>query len=227
MNIPETKNKGAVIRGLAISLMINALAPWLIYMALTNYTHVSDIFALFATGIPSVIDSIVGIVRRRRIDFMAGLALLSIVMSLIFIALGGSPRLYLVRGSLFGMAISLLALVSFVFPKPLTYYTARYFMTGNDEQRMAAYEKKWQQDMSWRWMLRIQALIWGIGMLLEGVVRIWLVFSLSVSQFLIVSPFVFYGFYGALLLLSMVCGAIFRYRQEKRSQREKQAQSDL
>ena len=54
--------------------------------------------------------------------------------------------------------------------------------------------------------------MWGLGLLLEAAVRTYLVFTLSIEQFLIVSPIVFYGFYAALLGWSVVFGR--RKRQQ-------------
>ncbi|GCE30438.1 hypothetical protein KDA_59220 [Dictyobacter alpinus] len=216
MQAQTNNHKKIIIRGIIISIVINGLCPWLIYNGLINYLHVAQMPALLATGIPSIIDSVVGIIKNRRIDFMAGIAFLSIITSLLAISLGGSPKLYLVRGSLLGMISSVIILVSFFFPKPATYYTLRYVTTGNSAALIEKYEQKWQQDNIWRRMLRMQALLWGTGLLSEGIVRTYLAFTLDVSRFLAVSPFVFYGFYAVLMVLSTIGGTLFSYIETKR-----------
>ena len=57
-------NKKALIRSFAISIIINGGLPVLIYYGLTHYTAISGFVALVLTGVPSCIDSIVGIIRR-------------------------------------------------------------------------------------------------------------------------------------------------------------------
>jgi hypothetical protein len=191
-------NRKAVLRSLAISLIINAAFPIIIYNALKTYTNVSDFVALLATGVPSIIDSLVGIVRRKRIDFLAGFTLVTIAVSLIVIALGSDPKVYLVRESFFTAAFGIAYLVSLPFPKPLAYYFARQFAAGNTPEGIAWFEQKWQ-DPRFRRTLRLIGLYWSIGLLLEAVLRFYLVFTLSVQQFLFISPFVFYGITGLLL----------------------------
>ena len=123
-------DRKAGFKRLAVSLLINAVCPLLIYHGLKRYTHVSELTALVATGVPSFMDGIFGIVRSRRLDFMAGFTLFTIAISLGLMALGGSPRLYLVRESLFTAAYGLAMLLSLGLAKPLGFYTGRYFMTG-------------------------------------------------------------------------------------------------
>src|SRR5579875_3086511 len=90
---PPRMSRGAIIRSLVPSLIINGALPLIIYTLLKDYTSVSDFVALIATGVPSIIDSIVGVIRRKRIDFLAGFTLFTIAVSLCLIALGGSARL--------------------------------------------------------------------------------------------------------------------------------------
>jgi hypothetical protein len=199
-NEPErmTIDRKTILRGVAISLLINAVLPIIIYNALKTYTNVSDFVALIATGIPSIIDSLVGIVRRRRIDFLAGFTLVTIAVSLAVIALGSDPKVYLVRESFFTAAFGIAYLVSLPFPKPLAYYFARQFATGNTPEGLAWFEQKWQKP-AFRKTLRLIGLYWSIGLLLEAALRFYLVFTMSVQQFLFVSPFVFYGITGLLI----------------------------
>ena len=128
---PQKASKMATILSLASSIVINAALPVLIYWALKKYTGASDILALVISGVPPMIDSLVGVIRRKRIDLLSGFVLASIVISLILIALGSSPKVYLVRESLFTAAFGVAFLVSLLFKRPLTFYISRYFATGN------------------------------------------------------------------------------------------------
>jgi hypothetical protein len=191
-------DRKAILRSVAISLIINAALPIIIYDVLKTYTSASDFVALLATGVPSTIDSLVGIVRRRHIDFLAGFTLVSIAVSLIVIAFGSDPKVYLVRESFFTAAFGIAYLVSLPFPKPLAYYFARQFMAGNTQEGIARFEQRWQSPV-FRRILRLMGLYWSIGLLLEAALRFYLVFTLSVQQFLFISPFVFYGITGLLI----------------------------
>ena len=46
----------------------------------------------------------------------------------------------------------------------------------------------------------VVTVVWGIGLLVEAALRIFLVLVMSTEQFLIISPFVLYGITGALIV---------------------------
>lgn len=190
--------KLATFLGIGYSILINGVLPFIIYTLLKNYTHVSDLMALFASGIPPIIDSIVSVIRKGHVDIIAGMALIGIAVSIILIFLGGSPRLYLIRESFFTAAFGLAYLVSLLFPRPMAFYFARAFVTGNVPAKVAWFNSLWQYP-NFRHTMRVSTVVWGIGFLLEVAIRTYLVFTLTIPQFLVISPFVFYGFLGGLI----------------------------
>lgn len=213
--LPETNASQApkwkvFVRSLGPSLLINAVCPFVIYVLLKHYTHASDFLALVLTGIPSLLDSVIGIIRSRRVDLLAGAALLGIAVSVILIGLGGSPRWLLVRESFLTFAFGVAFLGSMLLPKPLGFYTARQFLAGRDTQRIANFERIWKHA-SFRTIVRIQTIIWGVCLVLEAVIRVSLVFVMSIEQFLVVSPFVLYGIIGLTVVSS---GLFMRYWQQ-------------
>ena len=77
-------------------------------------------------------------------------------------------------------------------------------MAGNDQARLAWINDRWQRSASFRQAIRFSNVVWGLGLLLEAAVRTYLVFTLTIEEFLIASPIVFYGFYAVLLGWSAV-----------------------
>lgn len=215
---PQKASRMATIVSLASSILINAVFPVIIYWALTRYTAVSAYVALIVTGVPSLIDSIVGVIRRKRIDLLAGIILAGIVVSLIIIALGGSPKIYLVRESFFTVALALAYLISLLFKRPLAFYFARYFATGNHPENIPSFNALWQYRQ-FRHTMRVVTVVWGIGFLLEAAIRTTLVITLSTEQFLIISPFVFYGALGAIMLWTFLYSRQGRKRGAEAMQR--------
>jgi hypothetical protein len=196
---PQKASRMVTILSLASSIVINAALPILIYWALKNYTGASDILALVISGVPPMIDSLVEVIHRKRIDLLSGFVLASIVISLILIALGGSPKVYLVRESFFTVAFGLAFLVSLLFKRPLTFYISRYFATGNHPENIPWFDSLWQYKQ-FRHTMRVVTVVWGIGLLFEAALSIFLVTALSIEQFLIISPFVLYGITGILIV---------------------------
>ena len=85
-------------------------------------------------------------------------------------------------------------------------------MAGNDEARVVWVNDRWQDSAGFWHAIRFSNVIWGLGFVLEAVVRTYLVFTLSIEEFLIASPIVFYGFYAVLFGWSVAFGR--RKRQE-------------
>lgn len=165
-----------------------------------------------------MIDSIVGVIRRKRIDLLSGIVLISIVISIVTIALGGSPKVYLVRESFFTAAFGLVYLVSLLFPRPLAFYFARYFATGNHPENIAWFDSLWHYQQ-FRHTMRVITVVWGVGFLLEAVIRTYMVITLSTAQFLIISPFVLYGIIGILIIWMFLYSRQGRKRGEELRER--------
>lgn len=214
----QKASRNATILSLVSSIVINAALPILIYWALKTYTGTSDFLALVASGVPSLIDSIVGVIRRKRVDLLGGIVVAGIVVSLITIALGGSPKVYLVRESFFTAVFGLAYLVSLLFPRPLAFYFSRYFATGNHPENIPWFDSLWQRPQ-FRHTMRVITVVWGIGFLLEAALRTFLVIVLSIEQFLIVSPFVLYGIIGALIAWMFLYSRQGRKKGEELRQR--------
>jgi hypothetical protein len=198
--IPQKASRMATILSLGSSIVINVALPILIYWALKKiYPGTSDFLALVLSGIPSLIDSIVGVIRRKRIDLLAGFVLAGIAITLIAIALGGSPRVYLIRESFFTAAFGLVFLASMLFSRPLSFYISRHFATGNHPENIPWFDSLWQYAQ-FRHTMRVVTVVWGIGLLFEAALRTFLVIVLSIGQFLLISPFVLYGITGILMV---------------------------
>ena len=196
-------NPKQIVRSLLPTIVINGILPFIIYIMMKNLLHQSDFLSLIATGVPSTLASLASIVRNRRIDFIAGVVLLGIVVGLLVTLISHDAKLLLVRESFFTMAFGLAFLVSLLFPKPLIYYAARAVRAGNDPEQLRSFESRWQ-DVPFRIAIRIQSAIWGVGLLLEATVRFLLVFTLSVAQFLVISPFVLWGVIALTFVVSRV-----------------------
>ena len=211
-NTEGPKGVAPLVRRFGPSILINGVAPYFIYFVLHHQFQVAELPALLATSIPPLLDALVGIVRWRRIDFLAGFVLFTIGLAVGLVALGGDPRLYLIRESFITAGIGLAFILSNPLPRPLGFFFARYFMAGNDQARLAWVNDRWQRSAGFRHAIRFSNVVWGLGLLLEAAVRTYLVFTLSIEQFLIASPIVFYGFYAVLLGWSVVFGR--RKRQQ-------------
>jgi hypothetical protein len=199
----EARKRKPSARGLIVTLVLNAVLPFLIYLGMTEVLHQSSFVSLAATTLPPALISLTSLVRQRRINLLAGIALLGIVTGLLVSLVSKDPRLLLVRDAFFAATLGLALLISLCFPKPLTYYASLLVRTSFDPEQRRRFPARWQEP-SFRMLMRVQAAIWGIGLLVEAVGHGSLVFLLPPAQFLAISPFVQWGVIGVTLVVSRV-----------------------
>lgn len=176
------KNKKEII----ITLVINLFLPFFIYILLKS--HTSSIVALSCAACVPMVDSIYSLIKHRKLDAFSSFIFLGLVLSVIAAVIGGDERFILIRESYVTGIMGLLFLGSLLFSKPLIYYFAVRF-SGNKE----GVRKRWQEEPAFQKSLRLMTLVWGICLVLEAGIKVILVYTLSISVFLLVSPFVQYG----------------------------------
>jgi hypothetical protein len=93
----------------------------------------------------------------------------------------------------------------------LVFYLARATVARQSADGIARFEAAWAERPALRRSLRLMTAAWGAGLTLEMALRFWLVWHLSVERVLVVSPFVSYAIYGALMLWT------FWYRRRLRA----------
>ncbi len=192
---PKPRRSLAGAAATLIELGVNLLAPWLVY----NWTepHYGEFWGLVASGAPPTLWSVYELARFRKLDALSLIVLAGIVTSLAAVALGGSPRMLMVRENIFSIPIGLAFLVSLVLRRPLIYYLASATMARNSPEQLAQFEANWERPHVLRG-LRIMSLVWGVGLVAQGVLLAWMAWTWAISTYLIVSPVIGYGVIGAL-----------------------------
>jgi hypothetical protein len=112
---------------------------------------------------------------------------------------GGSPRLLLVRESLFTGAFGCACFVSLLLPRPIMFYFGRHFMAGADPERRARFDASWQLPEV-RFSNRLITCVWGCVFVGELILRILLIYCVSTATVLIISPILL----GALTIVTMI-----------------------
>ena len=169
---------------------------------------------------------IVGLLRQRRFDLIAGITIAGIAVSIVAAFIGGDPRLFLIRESFLTVALGLACLISLLFPKPLWFYIIRYFAAANHHERMTAFDTNWQYA-GFRTFTRVLTLIWAIAFLGEFTIRVILVYSISIAQFLIISPIIFNGITIAVIAITFLYANWSRRKGEERRRQMASAEEQL
>jgi hypothetical protein len=198
-------------------IALNAIIPFVLYKVSKHYVSSSELTALlFATTFP-VGKSIFDVIRRGQVDPVSVVVLLGIAASGAAFCFGGSPRLLLVRESLFTGAFGFACFFSLLLPRPMMFYFARHFIAGADPQRRARFNASWQLREV-RFSHRLITIVWGCVFVGELILRIVLIYHASTATVLIVSP--------ALLGTLMIAAMIWAFRYGRRVRLRALAQLD-
>lgn len=201
--------RSSVIRSIAITIGVNALLPVVLYTLLRGL--VPDITALVLATVLPMAENVYHIWKKRSMDAFGLLMLGSFVLGALLALVGGSERLVLVRESLVSAVIGCSFLVSLLFRRPLMFHLARRFVS---EETVASYERNWAYPYV-RYVFRLMTAVWGLVLLTEAAVRTVLAYKLSTVLFLALSPFIFYGFLGAVIVWTVCYRRHARRRMER------------
>lgn len=207
----DINHKNNIKKSIIISILINAILPLITYKILIN--HIPSITALIISTTIPIIDNIYHIIKEKKIDIFASLIILGFIIGIISMLFGGSQKLLLIRQSYITAVIGILFLTSMFFPKPMIYYLAKKFINSQDKyvkNNKSTIDEKWKNP-HFRFSMKFLTFIWGICLVLEAVCNISLVFILSVSKYMLISPLVSYGFIGCAAFIT------FFYRKKIKS----------
>ena len=140
---------------------------------------------------------------------------MSILVSIVAVALGGSTKLLLIRESLLTAAFGIACFGSLALPRPLMFYFGRYFIAGRDQKRIADFNAGWQRPQ-FRRVNRLITVVWGATSLGEFFIRVVLVYTMPAAAVLVISPIIL----GGLLIATIVW--TFAYVRHVRAKQERQ-----
>lgn len=208
----DINHKNNIKKSIIISILINAILPLITYKILINHIPSSITALIISTTIP-IIDNIYHIIKEKKIDIFASLIILGFIVGIISMLFSGSQKLLLIRQSYITAVIRILFLISMFFPKPMIYYLAKKFINSQDKyakNNKSTIDEKCKNP-HFRFSMKFLTFIWGICLVLEAVCNISLVFILSVSKYMLISPLVSYGFIGCATFIT------FFYRKKIKS----------
>jgi hypothetical protein len=195
--------------GIVWNIVLNAIIPVVLYKLSKRYLSHSEFTALaIATTFP-LGKSIFDLARFGQVDPVSIVVLLGIATDGVALVFGGSPRVLLVRESLFTGAFGFACFVSLLLPRPMMFYFGRHFVAGADPQRRARFDTAWQLPEV-RFSHRLITSVWGCVFVGELILRIILIYHEPAATVLIVSPILL----GALTLVTMIWA--FSYGQRVR-----------
>lgn len=172
--------------GWAQTLLLNVAMPVATYVVLTGL-GVSPVVAYVASGAWPVLQIVLSTLVHRQLDALSVVALAFVALSIVATVATGSPRLALLRDSVWTAIIGVLFLGSLVLPRPLGFYFGRRFATDGTPESSRWWDGLWRYP-AFRRSQRVITAVWGVAFVADAVLRVWLVLVLPVSAGAIVSP---------------------------------------
>ena len=193
---------------LALSMLFNFILPWAVYRLSVPY--LGETHAIMATAVAPTVWSLVQFARSRKLDAMSVLVLSWIVLSLLVLALGGSPKVLLFRETLITGLGGLVLIGSAMIGRPLMLVLVRYAFTSqsglstvlpSSVGERARAELESYVDKPWfRRVMAATTAVFGLIIVAETVVLGVLVFSLPTEKVLLTRPIVRNAAAGLVLL---------------------------
>ena len=168
--------------------------------------RLGDTDALIASAVPPLLWSGYELAKAKRLDAVSSLVVAGILLTLLATALGGSPRLIQVREVLVTGAVGVLFLASLVLKRPIIFYLARAASARRTPEGETEFEALWEKPGVAEGF-RMMTAVWGVGLICQTGVMVWLAYIWPISRYLLLSPFIGYGILALLLGWSLWYGA--------------------
>jgi hypothetical protein len=185
------KERGA---GIGLEILFNFLLPFVVYRSCES--SLGPVHALMAAAVPPLGWVIIEFVRRRRIDALSILVIAGVGLSLLAYMGGGSIRFLQLREKLVTALVGLAFLGSAAIGRPLMYQLGRATVRRRNPSELSAFEAL-KDNVNFRRTMMTLTLVWGSALVAEAALATGLVFSFSVSQYLLVGPALGYVTMGA------------------------------
>lgn len=164
--------------GLA-DLVVDVAVPVALYYVL-RAAGASVYLALLVGAVVPAVSSVIKAVRRRTLDRL-GVFMLSTMLAGVVVALiAGSPRFLLAKDGWVTAAVGIWFLISSRGSRPMAFVFARAAMEGRGPFK-TSWATLWDTSAPFRRSWRISSLIWGVGLLIDAVVRVIMAYTLPVD----------------------------------------------
>ncbi|MFG2991180.1 VC0807 family protein [Streptomyces sp. NPDC048257] len=208
-----------------MTIGLNVVAPIITYNVLTGSHGWSEFSALLLSSAWPVLDSVVSLAWRRKLDEFAVVTLVFLVITAVVSLVGAhSARALLIKDSGVTGLFGLLCLATLFAPRPLMFYFGRKFATDGTSESTAWWNGLWQYD-GFRTTMNRMTLVWGVAYVIEAVVRLVLAYTLSTKIMVAVSPVMIYAVLGGLAVWTALYGKRSKAEGERRAAERAEAEA--
>src|SRR5579871_1202219 len=175
------------VRGTLVDIALNIAIPYAIYTIAHRFFGFSDIIALTMSACYPLIDIFIEFAKDHTLNFISLIVLVGTLAGIIGAVIGGDPKLVLMRESFFTFLLGIGCFVSLAYGKPLLFYFAREFVAGKDPKKRKEFNSVLEKKERYTFF-RLITLVWGFVYILEFLVKLFIIYTFSISLNLIIAP---------------------------------------
>jgi hypothetical protein len=157
----------------------------------------SPIVALSLAALFPFADTLIGIVRSRRVSIIGAISLAAILTGLGVAFVTRNALFAILKDSAFTLVFAIIFLGSLASARPLVFRLNAQLV---DEDAAAVFERAWDAYPAVRRAFRLMTLVWGLGLLAEAGLRVTASFTLPIASAAAVSPWIAFVCIGGLIL---------------------------
>ena len=175
------------VRALFKSVLINLVAPAVLYRLAAPRFGAHSLLPLAISGIPPIAWLAFSVIRLRAIDVLGLFAAENVVVSMAALVLAHSERGALIGRSMQNVILAALFLGSLATARPLVFHMARQLSTGNDPTKRQSFDHDATQPRALQ-AYRVLTLGWAAALLIKAAGSYWLGATFAAKDFLVFSP---------------------------------------
>ena len=192
-----------------IPIVLDVGVPLVIYYGLHALGQ-SNVVALLAGGAVPLLRALWNLARRQRVDTLTLLMIILFAGGAALTLVSGNARFLVAKESIATGAGGLWIIWSAFTTQPLTYSTTRPFVTRGEWPALAIWDRLSYRPGRFRRILRGLALMWGIALVIDCVLRLIVALTMPVSTAVGFSAMITIGVIVFFGLVSTIAGGVMR-----------------
>ncbi|HLJ51424.1 MAG TPA: VC0807 family protein [Bryobacteraceae bacterium] len=164
-----------------LPFLVDIVAPFLAYLIASEF-GAKGVWALTAGGIVAIVTTTVNTIRRKGLDSVGGLVVAEIGVSIALMIFLRDPRLMLIRPSFYTGCAAVYLMFSAFAERPVSFAGSRPMAAKGGPERLAAFERAWERSAEFRRTHRFLTFGFGVGLGLDSILRVIIVYSNSVAR---------------------------------------------
>jgi len=174
-------------RALGKSVVINMVAPSLLYRLAAPDFAPNSLLPLAISGLPAIIWLVYGVLKLRAVDFLALFAAENVAVNMIALVFSHNEKQALIGRSMQNVVLAAIFLGSLAFGKPLVFHMARQFATGNDPKLRSSFDEAAARPDAMK-TYRVLTWIWAAALLIKAAGAFYLACEFNTKDYLVLSP---------------------------------------